>query len=82
MFVISNDPTMNFQAKSQQSTFQELTNFLSVLNNGNNSGQPLLKNARSVDMLVMHLEKQLPKAPQPAIFRRLGKHRQLALHFS
>ena len=73
---------MNFQAKSQTSTFQELTNFFSILKSVHSQEQPFLRNAQSADALVMHLEKQLPKMPPPIIFRRLGKHRQLALHFS
>jgi hypothetical protein len=65
-----------------QSTYQELSNFLSVLNKKTSAGEPLLKSSASPDRLVMHLEKDLPKAPQPAIFRRLGRHTQLILNFT
>jgi len=64
------------------STFQELANFLTELNGKKNNDQPLLRKGASAQLLAMHLEKMLPKTPQPIIFRRLGKHRQLALNFS
>ena len=72
----------NPQPISDGSTFQELANFLTALNGKKNNDQPLLRNGASPQLLAMHLEKMLPKTPQPIIFRRLGKHRQLTLNFS
>jgi len=73
---------MNSQVFStQSSTLQEWSSFLSVLN-GNKSQEPLLKKNGSEQRIIMHLEKQLPKTEPPAIFRRLGRHTQLVLHFS
>lgn len=74
---------MNNQITSNtSSTLQEWASFLNVLNGNKNENAPLLKKADSAQRIVMHLEKQFPKAEQPAIFRRLGKHTQLALSFS
>ena len=64
------------------STLQEWASFLNVLNGNKNQDAPLLKKTNSPQRIVMHLERQLPKSQQPAIFRRLGKHTQLTLHFS
>jgi len=64
------------------STLQEWSSFLSVLNGTKNLNEPLLKHSGSAQRIIMHLEKQLPKTEAPAIFRRLGKHTQLVLHFS
>jgi|GEM_PF-2195812 len=64
------------------STLQEWASFFNALNGNKNQDAPLLKKTTSAQRIVMHLEKQLPKAQQPAIFRRLGKHTQLTLHFS
>jgi hypothetical protein len=64
------------------STLQEWASFLSVLNGNKNTGTPLLKKAKSPERIVMHLEKQFSKVQQQPIFRRLGKHTQLVLHFS
>jgi hypothetical protein len=73
---------MNIQVSANPSTLQEWSSFLSVLNGNRTEQEPLLKKADSARHIVMHLEKQLPKPQAPAIFRRLGKHTQLALHFS
>ncbi len=64
------------------STLQEWSNFLSVLNGNKQQSEPLLKKTSSAQRIIMHLEKQLPKTQPPAIFRRLGRHTQLVLHFS
>ena len=64
------------------STLQEWSTFLRVLNGNKQQSEPLLKKASSAERIIMHLEKQLPKAEAPAIFRRLGRHTQLVLHFS
>ena len=64
------------------STLQEWANFLSVLNGNKNQGAPLLKKTESAQRIVMHLEKQFSKVEQQPVFRRLGKHTQLVLHFS
>lgn len=74
---------MSSQAFSPKtSTLQEWSSFLSVLNGIKKDEGPLLKKSGSAQQIILHLEKQLPKPQQPAIFRRLGKHTQLALHFS
>jgi hypothetical protein len=72
---------MNIQASVNPSTMQEWSSFLSVLK-GTKTQEPLLKKNSSAQRIIMHLEKQLPKPAAPAIFRRLGKHTQLTLHFS
>jgi hypothetical protein len=64
------------------STLQEWASFLTVLNGNKEQGSPLLKKSDSAQRMVMHLEKQFSKVEHPAIFRRLGKHTQLVLHFS
>lgn len=64
------------------STLQEWASFLNVLNGSKDQQTPLLKNTDSAKRIVMHLEKQFSKVEEPAIFRRLGKHTQLVLHFS
>ncbi|PBQ32052.1 hypothetical protein CNR22_09815 [Sphingobacteriaceae bacterium] len=74
---------MNSQiASGKTSTLQEWASFLNVLNGSKNNETPLLKNTDSAKRIVMHLEKQFSKVEEPAIFRRLGKHTQLVLHFS
>lgn len=74
---------MNSQVTSgKTSTLQEWASFLNVLNAPKNQETPLLKNTGSAKRIVMHLEKQFSKVEEPAIFRRLGKHTQLVLHFS
>lgn len=73
---------MNLQASSNPSTLQEWSSFLTVLNGTKTLEEPLLKRAISAQRIVMHLERQLPKPQAPTVFRRLGKHTQLVLHFS
>ena len=74
---------MNSQVTSgKTSTLQEWASFLNVLNSSKDQQTPLLKNTDSAKRIVMHLEKQFSKVEEPAIFRRLGKHTQLVLHFS
>ena len=74
---------MSTQASSANpSTLQEWASFLNVLNGNKNQTSPLLKKADSAQRIVMHLEKQFSKVEQPPIFRRLGRHTQLVLHFS
>lgn len=73
---------MNQAISKKTSTLQEWASFLNVLNGNRNPDSPLLKRASSAERMVMHLEKQFPKAAPPAIFRRLGKHTQLVLQFS
>jgi hypothetical protein len=69
-------------ANPSTSTLQEWASFLNVLNGNKNEKGALLKKAESPDRIVMHLEKQFSKIQQEPVFRRLGKHKQLALHFS
>jgi len=69
-------------SSGKTSTLQEWASFLRVLNNSKDQETPLLKKADSAQRIVMHLEKQFSKVEEPAIFRRLGKHTQLVLHFS
>lgn len=64
------------------STLQEWASFLTVLNGDKNQTNPLLKKTDSAQRIVMHLEKQFSKVEQQPIFRRLGRHTQLVLHFS
>jgi hypothetical protein len=64
------------------STLQEWASFLTVLNGSKNEANPLLKKSDSAQRIVMHLEKQFSKVEQQPIFRRLGRHTQLVLHFS
>jgi hypothetical protein len=64
------------------STLQEWASFLNILNGNKKEDKPLLRKTDSAQRIVMHLEKQLPKTEPPAIFRRLGKHTQMVLHFS
>ena len=75
---------MNNQAASGTTPkLQEWADFFSVLNGNKNPGKPLLKEAQSPARIISNLEKELSKMQQqPTIFRRLGRHRQLALHFS
>lgn len=67
---------------NRQSTFQELANFLTVLNGNKNSKESLLKRADSSSRVILSLERQFSKTHQEPVFRRLGKHRQLALNFA
>jgi len=69
-------------ASGNPSTLQEWASFLSVLNSNKNQSVPLLKKTDSAQRIVMHLEKQFSKVEQQPIFRRLGRHTQLVLHFS
>jgi hypothetical protein len=66
---------------TKSSTFSELASFLTVLNKREIMQQLGSQKRTSFETLAMHLEMQLPKNPQPAIFRRLGKHTQLTLQF-
>jgi hypothetical protein len=72
----------NHVSPSNPSTLQEWANFLNVLNGNKNQGSPLLQKAQSAQRIVMHLEKQFSKVEQQPVFRRLGRHTQLVLHFS
>lgn len=74
---------MNTQSvSSNPSTLQEWASFLNVLNGSKDQHTPLLKKAEGAQRIVMHLEKQFSKVEQQPIFRRLGRHTQLVLHFS
>lgn len=65
------------------STLQEWASFLSVLNNNKNSEKPFFQQTNSATRIVTHLEKHFSKVQESQpIFRRLGKHTQLVLHFS
>ena len=70
------------QSSVNPSTLQEWASFLTVLNGSKHSASPLLKKAERPDRIVMHLEKQFSHVEQQPIFRRLGRHTQLVLHFS
>lgn len=67
---------------NQVAGYRELSQFLQVLGGKKQGSEPLLKRARRPDLIVQHLEKELPVAPAPVIFRRLGRHTQLCLQFS
>lgn len=73
---------MNIAMNNQVTGYRELSQFLQVLGAKKQGSEPLLKRASRPDLLVQHLEKELPVTPAPVIFRRLGKHTQLCLHFS
>ena len=59
--------------------FQQLNELLSMARQNRESK---LKRASVPQRLLSQLEHELPKAPEPQIFRRLGKHTQLAFNFS
>lgn len=69
-------------AENSSSTLREWVDFFSVLNDNKKEGVSILKKADSPLRIMNTLEKEFSKIQQPAIFRRLGKHTQLALHFS
>lgn len=71
-----------YSSSRHSSTFQELANFLTVLNGNKNSKDPLLKKVDSSSRVIISLERQFSKIHQEPVFRRLGKHRQLALNFA
>lgn len=62
--------------------FKQLTELLNSAANSRSLNQPILKRADVPSRLLSELEKELPKTPAPIIFRRLGKHTQLAISFS
>lgn len=69
-------------AENSNITLREWVDFFSVLNNTKKEGNSILKKVDAPSRIVNTLEKEFSKIQQPAIFRRLGKHTQLALHFS
>jgi len=62
--------------------FRQLHELLSVAHSRKTGGEPILKRSSQPGRLLTQLEKELPVAPTPIIFRRLGKHTQLVLAFS
>jgi len=59
--------------------FKQLNELLSMARQNRES---VLKRSAIPQRLLSQLERELPKSPEPAIFRRLGKHTQLAINFS
>ncbi len=55
---------------------------MTVLNEKKYSDKPLLHKAQAPSRIMVDLEKQFSRIERPAIFRRLGKHRQLSLQFA
>jgi hypothetical protein len=72
---------MNTSA-ARSSTLKEWSNFMTVLNEKKYSDKPLLHKAQAPSRIMVDLEKQFSRIERPAIFRRLGKHRQLSLQFA
>jgi len=62
--------------------FRQFNDLLSSVQSRRKTGEPILKRAAEPALLLQQLEKELPAAPAPVIFRRLGKHTQLVLAFS
>jgi len=67
---------------SQAGGIRQLRDFLTVLSSTKTVGEPLLKRAFAPHSLMRHLEQELPVEAPPVIFRRLGRHTQLCIHFS
>ncbi len=59
--------------------FQQLNE---LLNMARQNRESKLKRASVPQRLLSQLEYELPKSPEPQIFRRLGKHTQLTFNFS
>jgi hypothetical protein len=72
----------NQVSQANTSTLQEWASFLNILNNSKNNNSSVLTRGESADRIIMHLEKQFSNIQQQPVFRRLGRHTQLALHFS